>query len=347
MSTAAAPSNRYIRQEILGVVGSAGQERLAQAHVALVGAGALGSTIADLLVRAGIGRLTLIDRDYVELHNLQRQTLYTEEDVRDYTPKAMAAAERLALINSSVEVRPVVADVNSLSIAQLTESADILVDGTDNFETRYLINDLAVQSGRPWVYGGVIATYGMTMTIIPGETACLRCVFPDAPDAGSAPTCDTAGVFGPSVHVISSLEASEAIKLALGRTDAINRSLVSIDIWSMDLQRIPVGGPRPDCPTCQQRQFDFLDRKSLNLETTLCGHDAVQVMIQPPVKLDLAALGRRLEPAGEVLVNRFLVRFTDAVTGHELTIFPDGRAIVKGTTEPREARAIYDRYVGS
>jgi molybdopterin-synthase adenylyltransferase len=187
----------------------------------------------------------------------------------------------------------------------------------------------------------------MTMTIIPGETACLRCVFPDAPDAGSAPTCDTAGVFGPSVHVVSSLEASEAIKLALGRTDAINRSLVSLDIWSMELQRIPVGGPRPDCPTCQQRQFDFLDRKSLNLETTLCGHDAVQVIIQPPVKLDLAALGKRLEPAGDVLVNRFLVRFTDGVTGHELTIFPDGRAIVKGTTEPREARAIYDRYVGS
>ena len=347
MSTAAAPSNRYIRQEILGVVGPAGQERLAHAHVALIGAGALGSTIADLLVRAGIGRLTLIDRDYVELHNLQRQTLYTEDDVRDHTPKAMAAAERLSAINSSVEIRPAVADVNSLSIEQLTEGADFLVDGTDNFETRYLINDLAVKTDRPWVYGGVIATYGMTMTIIPGETACLRCVFPDAPDAGSAPTCDTAGVFGPSVHVVSSLEASEAIKLALGRTDAVNRSLVSLDIWSMELQRIPVGGPRPDCPTCVQRQFDFLDRKSLNLETTLCGHDAVQVMIQPPVTLDLAALGKRLEPAGVVLVNRFLVRFTDAVTGHELTIFPDGRAIVKGTTEPREARAIYDRYVGS
>ena len=199
----------------------AGQERLSRAHAALIGAGALGSTIADLLVRAGIGRLTLIDRDYVELHNLQRQTLYTEDDVRDHTPKAMAAAERLSTINSSVEIRPVVADVNSLSIEQLTEGADFLVDGTDNFETRYLINDLAVKTSRPWVYGGVIATYGMTMTIIPGETACLRCVFPDAPDAGSAPTCDTAGVFGPSVHVVSSLEASEAIKLALGRTDAI------------------------------------------------------------------------------------------------------------------------------
>jgi adenylyltransferase/sulfurtransferase len=347
MSTAAAPTNRYIRQEILGVVRPEGQEKLAGAHVALIGAGALGSTIADLLVRAGIGTLTLIDRDYVELHNLQRQALYTEADVENHVPKAMAAAERLGSINSTVEIRPVVADVNSLSIEQLTAGADFLIDGTDNFETRYLMNDLAVKTGRPWVYGGVIATYGMTMTIIPGETACLRCVFPDAPDAGSAPTCDTAGVFGPAVHVVSSLEASEAIKLALGRTDAVNRSLISLDVWSMELQRIPVGGPRPDCPTCQQRRFDFLDREALNLETTLCGHDAVQVMIQPPVQLDLQALAKRLEPAGEVMANRFLVRFTDAVTGHELTIFPDGRAIVKGTTEPREARAIYDRYVGS
>jgi adenylyltransferase/sulfurtransferase len=229
----------------------------------------------------------------------------------------------------------------------VTARAEILVDGTDNFDTRYLINDLAVKTSRPWVYGGVIATYGMTMTIIPGETACLRCMFPDAPDAGSAPTCDTAGVFGPAVHVISSLEASEVIKLGLGRVDQVNKSLISFDTWSLEMIRIPTGGPRPDCPTCQRGKYEFLERKALNLETTLCGHDAVQVMIQPPVKLDLTALGRRLEPAGDVLVSRFLVRFTDAATGHELTVFPDGRAIVKGTTEPREARAIYDRYVGS
>jgi molybdopterin/thiamine biosynthesis adenylyltransferase len=346
-ATGEAVSTRYIRQEILGVVGRAGQERLASAHVALIGAGALGSTIADLLVRAGIGRLTLVDRDYVELHNLQRQGLYTEADVEKHTPKAIAAAERLSAINSSVEIVPIVADVNSLSIEQVTDGAEILVDGTDNFETRYLINDLAVKSNRPWVYGGVIATYGMTMTILPGETACLRCMFPDPPDAGSAPTCDTAGVFGPAVHVISSFEASEAIKLALGKREETNRSLVSVDTWSLELIRVPTGGPRSDCPTCQLRQFDYLERTALNLETTLCGHDAVQVMIQPPVSLDLPALGARLEPAGDVMVSRFLMRFTDAATGHELTVFPDGRAIVKGTTEPREARAIYDRYVGS
>ena len=347
MSATSAPSTRYIRQEILGVVGAAGQGKLASAHIALIGAGALGSAIADLLVRAGIGRLTLIDRDYVELHNLQRQALYTEADVENHMPKAIAAAERLTAINSTADVRPVVADVNSLSIEQVADGADILVDGTDNFDTRYLINDLAVKTGRPWVYGGVIATYGMTMTILPGETACLRCMFPDAPDAGSAPTCDTAGVFGPAVHVISSLEASEAIKLALGKRDQVNRSLVSFDAWSLDMIKVPTGGPQPDCPTCSRREFQFLDRKALNLETTLCGHDAVQVIIQPPVTLDLAALGKRLETAGDVMVSRFLMRFTDAATRHELTVFPDGRAIIKGTTEPREARAIYDRYVGS
>jgi adenylyltransferase/sulfurtransferase len=345
--TTSATNSRYIRQEILGVFGRSGQDRLASTHIALIGAGALGSTIADLLVRAGVGKLTLVDRDYVELHNLQRQGLYTEADVEQHSPKAVAAAERLGAINSTVEIVPMVADVNSLSIEQVTEGADFLVDGTDNFDTRYLINDLAVKTDRPWVYGGVIATYGMTMTIIPGETACLRCMFPDAPDAGSAPTCDTAGVFGPAVHIISSLEASEALKLALGRREEINRSLVSIDAWSLELIKIPTGGPQPNCPTCQQRTFEFLERTALNLETTLCGHDAVQVIIQPPITLDLAALGKRLETAGDVMVSRFLMRFTDSATGHELTVFPDGRAIIKGTTEPREARAIYDRYVGS
>jgi adenylyltransferase/sulfurtransferase len=348
MSQTVAPStSRYIRQEILGQFGADGQERLHQAHVGLVGAGALGSTIADLLVRAGLGKLTLVDRDYVELHNLQRQSLYSEADVEAHLPKAAAAAERLAEINREVTVIPVIADVNSVNIESIFADCSILIDGTDNFETRYLLNDLAVKTGRPWVYGGVLATYGMTTTIIPNETACLRCVFPDTPDAGSMPTCETAGVLGPAVHVISALEASEAIKLALGKTDKINRHLVSIDIWNMELTRVPTGGPRPDCPTCAQRQFDFLNRATPNLETSLCGHDAVQVLVSPPVKLDLEQLGNRLRPIGDVLVNRFLVRFTDPATSHELTVFPDGRAIVKGVTEPAVARAVYDRYVGS
>ena len=347
MSQTITSTSRYVRQEILGQVGSQGQERLAGAHVGLVGAGALGSTIADLLVRAGIGTLTLIDRDYVELHNLQRQSLYSEADVEAHLPKAAAAARRLAGINSEVTVRPVVADVNSVNVESLLADCTILIDGTDNFESRYLINDLAVKTGRPWVYGGVLATYGMTTTIIPNETACLRCVFPETPDAGSIPTCETAGVLGPAVHVISALQASEAIKLALGHLDRVNRHLVSIDIWGMELTRVPTGGPRPDCPTCAERRFDFLNRATPNLETSLCGHDAVQVMVSPSVNIDLEALGERLRPIGDVLVNRFLVRFTDPATGHELTVFPDGRAIIKGVTEPAVARSVYDRYVGS
>ncbi len=347
MSQTIASANRYVRQEILGQFGPDGQQRVARAHVGLVGAGALGSTIADLLVRAGIGNLTLIDRDYVELHNLQRQSLYSEADVDAHLPKAAAAAERLSQINHSVTIKPVIADVNSVNIESLLADSTILIDGTDNFETRYLINDLAVKTGRPWVYGGVLATYGMTTTIVPNETACLRCVFPDAPDRGSTPTCETAGVLGPAVHVIAALQASEAIKLALGHTDRVNRHLVSIDIWNMELTRVPTGGPKSDCRTCGERRFDFLNRATPNLETSLCGHDAVQVMVQPPVKLDLEALSDRLRPIGDVLVNRFLVRFTDPATGNELTVFPDGRAIVRGVTEPAVARAVYDRYVGS
>lgn len=347
MAQALASTSRYVRQEILGQVGRAGQERLAAAHVGLVGAGALGSTIADLLVRAGIGALTLIDRDYVELHNLQRQSLYSEADVEAHLPKAVAAAQRLAGINGQVTVRPIVADVNGVNVESLLADCTILIDGTDNFESRYLINDLAVKTGRPWVYGGVLATYGMTTTIVPNETACLRCVFPETPDAGSIPTCETAGVLGPAVHVISALQASEAIKLALGQLDRVNRQLVSIDVWSMEMTRVPTGGPRGDCPTCAERRFDFLDRATPNLETSLCGHDAVQVMVTPPVRIDLESLAERLRPIGDVLVNRFLVRFTDPATGNELTVFPDGRAIVKGVTEPAVARAVYDRYVGS
>ena len=347
MSQTIVSTSRYVRQEILGQFGAEGQERLRQTQIGLVGAGALGSTIADLLVRAGIGKLTLVDRDYVELHNLQRQSLYSEPDVDAHLPKAAAAAQRLAEINRDVMVKPVIADINSVNIESLLADCAILVDGTDNFETRYLINDLAVKTGRPWVYGGVLATYGMTATIIPNETACLRCVFPETPGAGSIPTCETAGVLGPAVHVIAALQASEAIKLALGHSDRVNRHLVSIDIWNMEMTRVPTGSPRSDCPTCGERRFDFLNRATPNLETSLCGHDAVQVMVSPAVRINLDGLGARLRPIGDVLVNRFLVRFTDPATGHELTVFPDGRAIIKGVTEPAVARAVYDRYVGS
>jgi molybdopterin/thiamine biosynthesis adenylyltransferase len=340
-------SDRYIRQQIFPAIGRDGQRKIGATHVALVGCGALGSTVADLLVRSGVGQLTIADRDYVELHNLQRQSLFDESDVSEHIPKAAAAARRLTEINREVEINPVIADVNGGNIEQIVRDADFLVDGTDNFETRYLINDVAVKHGKPWVYGGVIASYGMTMTIVPGETSCLRCVFPEQPEAGSAPTCDTAGVIAPAVHAVASFQVAEILKLIVGDHENLNRDLIALDLWAHTFDRVTTGSPRSDCPTCGSRQFEFLDRAAASHETVLCGHDAVQVLVQPPVKLDLHALGERLSAAGDVMPNRFLLKFTDRATERELTIFPDGRAIVKGTTDPVEARALYARFVGN
>ena len=342
----AARARRYVRQEIFSPIGVHGQARLASAHVAIVGCGALGSAAADSLARSGVGRLTIIDRDYVELHNLQRQSLFDENDVLERAPKAIAAAERLKRINGDVEITPVVADVTSGNIESLTAGAEILIDGTDNFETRYLINDLAVKTNRPWVYGGVIAGGGATMTIRPGVTPCLRCVFPIAPEAGSAPTCDAAGVLGPAVHVIAAFEASEAIKLAVGAAEQTNAGLISIDVWNLGFHATPLGEPDPECPCCGHRQFTFLDRPSIASEAILCGHDAVQVHPHPPVRLDLDELAARLRAIGEVSANRYLLRFSEPNSERELTIFPDGRAIIKGTEDPAEARRLYARYIG-
>lgn len=339
-------SRRYIRQELLPQIGHDGQAKLSQTHVAIIGCGALGSAAADSLARAGIGRLTIVDRDYVEIHNLQRQTLFDEADVAGRIPKAVAAAERLSHVNSDIEIESIVTDVNSGNIAELTAGADLLLDGTDNFETRYLINDLAVKTGRPWVYGGVIGTGGITMTIRPGISPCLCCVFPDPPEPGSAPTCDTAGVLGPAVQVIASIEATEIIKLVVGADESVNRSLVSVDLWSLGFQSIDIGARDPACPCCGQRTFEFLDRPVVASETVLCGHDAVQVRPQTVAMLDLDQLAARLRPLGEVKANRYLVRFTEPGADRELTIFPDGRAIIKGTEDAREARTIYARYIG-
>jgi adenylyltransferase/sulfurtransferase len=339
--------DRYVRQELFRPISRSGQDQLKQSHVALIGCGALGSAIADLLVRAGIGSLTIVDRDYVELHNLQRQSLFTEADVTAHTPKAEAAAQTLAKINSDVRVIPVIADLNGSNAESLLRDASIIVDGTDNFETRYLLNDLAVKSSKPWVYGGVIASYGTTMTIRPGITPCLRCIFPDQPDPGSAPTCDTAGVIGPAVHAIAAIEAAEVMKLAVGDFEALNIGLLTMDLWQLKFDQVALGSPRPDCPTCSRRQFEFLNRARPSQATVLCGHDAIQVLPEPGVILDLQELARRLRPVGEVMVSRFLLRFDDASGGRQLTVFPDGRAIIKGTTDETEARSLYARFVGA
>jgi adenylyltransferase/sulfurtransferase len=291
--------------------------------------------------------LTLVDRDYVELHNLQRQALYDEADVAHHLPKAVAAAEKLRRANGQIAIDPIVADVDSASIERLLQGVDVAVDGLDNFETRYLLNDAAVKGGVPWVYGGVIGTYGLTMTIRPGISACLRCVFPEPPPAGSAPTCDTAGVLGPAVDLIAAIQVAEVLKLAVGAEARLNDGLLALDPWRLSFERVPLPGPVAGCPTCGARRFSFLDQPAGARATVLCGDEAVQIRPRPDVAYDLTALGERLSVAGETLANPFLVRFRPTGEPYELTIFPDGRTIVKGATDPTEARAVYARYVGT
>ena len=334
---------RHHRQILLPVIGPAGQERLRTGRVCVLGVGALGSQVAALLVRAGVGFLRLVDRDVVEWTNLQRQVVYEEADVEAGLPKAIAAARALARIDHSVTVEPVVQDVDASSIRALIEDVDVVVDGSDNFELRYLLNDAALDLGKPWVYGGAVGTQGTTLTIVPGESACLRCVFPDPPPAGVAPTCDTAGVLGPVAAVIGALQASEVIKLLVGDRASLNRSLLSLDLWSLEIARIPVTR-RGDCPACGRGERAFLEAKAPSRTVQLCGRDAVQVSVYPRPELNLEELAARLEPLGAVQHNPYLIRFT--VDGYELTVFRDGRAIVRGTTDPAVARALYARYIG-
>jgi adenylyltransferase/sulfurtransferase len=262
-------------------------------------------------------------------------------------PKALAAYERLSKVNSQITIEPVVDDLNNSNIAQLFNGFDLIIDGTDNFETRYLINDYAVANIRPWIYGGVIGSYGMTMTIRPGSTACMRCVFPEAPPPGVAPTCDTAGVIGPIVQLVASYEVAEALKLLVGAMDKLNPGLLAVDIWNLSTDRVPTGDPVPNCPCCGLHEFSYLNAPRDDRETVLCGQDSVQIRLAKPVQIDLDQLARRLSNAGDVIKSRFLLRFTDAATDREITVFPDGRAIVRGTTDGDEAKRLYATYVGT
>lgn len=339
---------RYARQTIFPAIGEAGQRALGEARVLLVGCGALGTHVADTLVRAGVGFLRLVDRDFVELHNLQRQVLFDEDDQARGVPKALAAAEKLRRVNSTVTVEPIVDDANAGNIAALIDGVQLIIDGTDNFETRYLLNDAALRAGRPWIYGGVLASYGMTMTILPGETACLRCTFPDPPPPGEAPTCETAGVLGPAVALVAAFQATEALKLLVGARDAINRDLLAVDIWRLTVDRLPAAR-QGDCPACGDgpRSYPFLERAAASRTVTLCGRNAVQVSVNPPPQVALAALADRLRPVGAVSHNAHLLRFRPAEhAAQELVIFPNGRAIIHGTDEPAVARSLYARYVG-
>jgi len=334
---------KYSRQMLFAGIGVAGQKRLLQGSAVVVGCGAIGAAAANLLVRAGVGRICIIDRDFVEPSNLQRQILFDEADAREALPKAVAAERKLRSINSTVRISGVVSDLGPGNAQELLRGFDVILDGTDNFETRLLINDFAVKHGVPWIYAAAVASYGVTMTVRPGATACLACLLGEQPGAGMGETCDTIGVLGSIVNAIASLEVTEALKLLSGRTDALINRLQSFDIWSGHFQSVhlPRGG---DCRACGRRDFPYLEG-SAQPHITMCGRDSVQIH-ERKRSLDLGALRARLEPVvGDVRQNDFLLRFS--IPPHEMTVFTDGRAVLKGSQDPALARTLYARYIGS
>lgn len=335
----AAERERYSRQIRFDGIGESGQEALLASHAVVVGCGALGTFHAAALARAGVGRITIIDRDYVEASNLQRQWLFDEADAVEGMPKAAAAARRLAAINSAVEVRARVADLTPSNAEELLGGAGAIVDGTDNFEARFLINDYAVMRGIPWVYGAAVGSYGLAMPVVPGRTACLRCVYP-APPSGAQPTCETAGVLNAIVAAIAAVQVADALKILSGHADEVRGRITTMDLWSGGIRQIDGPARDAECECCGRREFPYLEESSRG-PVTLCGRNAVQVAGSA---LNLAELAGRLAGAGEVRANEFVVRFT--AEGYEMSIFPDGRAIVKGTSDPGVARGLYARYIG-
>ncbi len=362
---------RYHRQMLLPGFGEEGQRKLLNATALVIGCGALGTVIANMLARAGVGHLVIVDRDFIEVTNLQRQVLFDEDDVANAIPKAEAARRKLAKINSQVRVTAIVDDVNHGNIERLAGinnpdygKVDILVDGVDNFETRYLANDVAVKHAIPYVYGGAVGTVGASYTILPhGDgssawekagraTPCLRCIFEQAPPPGVNPTCDTAGVIGPAVSIIANQQVSETLKILTGNLDAVNPTMLNIDLWANTWRQFKVAKAYDvgDCVCCKHRDFEFLDGKFGSSTTTLCGRNAVQLsQKQVAGKLDFEEIASRLQAHGSVTANKFMLRaeITDNSQPYELTLFADGRAIVKGTKEATVAKSIYAKYVGA
>jgi adenylyltransferase/sulfurtransferase len=333
---------RYSRQILFQGLGEQGQERLLSAHAVIVGCGALGSFQADALARAGVGKITIIDRDYVETSNLQRQWLFDEEDAAQALPKAAAAARKLQRINSGVQVEPRVADLTAGNAEELLATAGLILDGTDNFETRYLINDVAVKHVLPWVYGAAVGSYGVTMPVFPGKSACLACVFSEAP-GGQQPTCDTAGVLNAVTASIAAFQVADALKILSGQSELAEPRLLTIDVWNNTIRSVGTTKRDPDCAACGRREFKHLEtvrRRS----AMLCGRNAVQVH-ESDRALDLGELKIALEPLGTVRANEYALRF--ACPPYEMTVFSDGRAIIKGTDDLGVARSLYARYVGA
>ena len=338
--------SRYHRQYLFNKIGEAGQRKLIESKITIIGCGALGTVLVNTLARAGVGFIRIVDRDFIEFNNLQRQVLFDEDDIKENLPKAVAAERKIKKINSQIKIEAIVSDVNFTNIEGFIKDADLVLDGTDNFETRFLINDTCVKHNKPWIYGAVIGSHGLTMTIIPKKTACLRCVFESAPPPELTPTCDTAGIIAPASQVIASLEATEAIKFLSGNIQDLNKSLFSFDVWTLKSQTFKLEGLRDaiECPTCKIGKYEFLTGESAPKTTSLCGRNAVQITRPDKIKLDFAHLANRFEKVGEAKFNSFM--FQAKVDGYEFTIFPDGRAIIKGTNDPAQAKTIYAKYIG-
>ena len=339
-------STRYSRQILFGEIGDSGQQRLSQSVVVIFGCGALGTVQAEALCRAGVGRLRIVDRDFVEESNLQRQTLFTEEDARSAMPKAMAAQRRLGQINSEVRVDAYVADVTAKNVESFIQGAHCVLDGTDNFETRFLINDAAVKNRIPWVYGAALGSYGVSMTILPQDTPCLRCVMEKLPPPGSSPTCDTAGIISPIVNVVASVQVAEALKILSGNAQRINRRLLCFNVWENSYRQIEISNlaDRADCPCCHKGRYEYLEGGSSSIATTLCGRDSVQISVREGKGLDLRETAQRLKAVGKVQMNEFVLRFS--VDQYEIAVFADGRGIIRGTKDAQVARSLYAKYVG-
>jgi molybdopterin-synthase adenylyltransferase len=341
---------RYSRQILFAPLGEEGQKRLVESRAVVVGCGALGTVLAGLLVRAGVGRLRVVDRDFVELSNLQRQTLFEEADAREALPKAIAAERRLRAANAWVAVEGVVADLTPENIGEILGGFPLILDGTDNFETRMLVNDYAVSAGVPWIYAAAVGSYGVTFTVLPGKTACLACLMEFSGDGNAAAaglateeTCDTAGVLNTAAGVVGALEAAEAVKLLSGHPEALSGRLVSCDVWKARFQSVRVER-EAGCRACVRREFRWLEGEA-QPQVTMCGRDSVQIH-ERRRRLDLEELARRLSSvAGGVRTNGFLLRF--AVQACEVTVFPDGRAVFKGTKDPAVARSLYARFIGT
>ena len=336
---------KYSRQILFSGLGQAGQIQLLNSRAVIVGCGALGTMQAEMLARAGVGKLRIIDRDFIEESNLHRQIMFDENDANERLPKAIAAKNRIARINSEIEVDARVADVNYSNIEGFIQDADVVLDGTDNFETRYVLNDAAVKQNKTWVYGAAVAAHGLQMTIIPNQTPCLRCVFPEAPAPGTSPTCDTSGVILPIIATVASMQVTEALKILTNQHEKLHGKLLQFELWENRNSGITLDEPDPKCPCCGQRNFEFLTMHSGQLAMSLCGRDAVQIFPATKSVLNLTELGKQLSNLGEVRYNPYLLKFV--VESCEVTVFTDARAIIKGTSDLTAARTIYAKYIGA